>query len=97
VRYDGTETINASMDAIFSIQQSSGTSRQVEMVLFKNGTELTGSRMIATAASGEWHLMALKFNTTLATNDYLEVFIKANSSATINFASGYLRISGIAS
>lgn len=96
VRYDGTETINASIDFIFSIQQSSGTSRQVEMALFKNGTELTGSRMIATASSGEWHLMALKFNTTLATDDYLEVFIKANSSATINFASGYLRISGIA-
>ena len=96
VRYDGVETINASMDAIFSIQQSSGTSRQVQMALFKNGSELTGSRMIATAASGEWNVLSLKFNTTLATNDYLEVFIKADSSATINFASGYLRINGIA-
>ena len=96
LRYDGTETINASMDAIFSIQQSSGSSKQVQMAFFKNGTELTGSRMIATAASGEWHVMALKFNTTLATDDYIEVFIKADASATINFASGYLRISGIA-
>lgn len=96
LRYDGTETINASMDAIFSIQQSSGSSKQVQMVFYKNGSELTGSRMIATAASGEWHVMALKFNTTLATNNYIEVFIKADASATINFASGYLRISGIA-
>jgi hypothetical protein len=52
--------------------------------------------MIATADSGQWHVIALKFNTTMATNDYLEVFIKADASATINFASGYLRISGIA-
>lgn len=96
VRFDGPETINASMDAIFSLQQSSGTARQVEMVLYKNGSELVGSRMIATATSGEWHVVALKFNTTLAVNDYVEVFIKANSAATINFASGYLRISGIA-
>lgn len=96
IRYDGTETIAASMDAIFSIQQSSGSSKQVQMAFFKNGSELTGSRMITTAASGEWHVMALKFNTTMATNDYLEVFIKADASATINFASGYLRISGIA-
>lgn len=96
LRYDGTETINASMDAIFSIQQSSGSSKQVQMVFYKNGSELMGSRMIATAASGEWHVMALKFNTTLATNNYIEVFIKADASATINFASGYLRISGIA-
>ena len=96
IRYDGTETINASMDAIFSVQQSSGSSKQVQMAFFKNGTELTGSRMIATADSGQWHVIALKFNTTMATDDYLEVFIKADASATINFASGYLRISGIA-
>lgn len=96
IRYDGTETINASLDAIFSIQQSSGSSKQVQMVFYKNGSELVGSRMITTAASGEWHVMALKFNTTLATNNYIEVFIKADASATINFASGYLRISGIA-
>lgn len=96
IRYDGTETINASMDAIFSVQQSSGSAKQVQMAFFKNGTELTGSRMISTAASGEWNVIALKFNSTLATDDYLEVFIKADASATINFASGYLRISGIA-
>lgn len=96
VRFDGPETISASLDACFSLQQSSGTARQVEMVLYKNGSELLGSRMIATAASGEWHVVCLKYNTTLAVNDYVEVFIKASSAATINFASGYLRISGIA-
>jgi hypothetical protein len=84
------------MDAIFSIQQASGSAKQVQMAFFKNGTELTGSRMIATADSGQWHVITLKFNTTMATNDYLEVFIKVDANATINFASGYLRISGIA-
>ena len=96
VRYDGTETINASIDSSFSIQQSSGTARQVEMVLYKNGTELVGSRVITTAASGEWHTISFSFDTTLATNGYIEIFVKASASATINFASGYLRIFGIA-
>jgi hypothetical protein len=94
VRYDGTESINGNIDAVFSIQQSSGTARQVQMSVFKNGSELLGSRTIATANSGAWATIVLKGDTTLATNDYLEVFIKADSSATINFASGYLRISG---
>jgi hypothetical protein len=95
VRFDGSETINAAIDCVFSIQQSSGTSRQVQMAIFKNGAELLGSRTIATATSGTWATIVLKGDTTLDTNDYLEVFIKADSSATINFASGYLRINGI--
>jgi hypothetical protein len=96
VRYDGTETINALLDGSFSIQQASGTSRQVEMAFYKNGTELLGSRVIATAVSGEWHTISFSYDTTLATNNYIEVFVKANSAATINFAAGYLRIFGIA-
>lgn len=96
IRYDGTESIAAAIDAIFSIQQSSGSSKQVEMVFYKNGSELVGSRMIATADSGAWDVINIKFDTTLSTNDYIEVFISADSAATINFASGYLRISGIA-
>lgn len=96
VRYDGTETINASIDAAFSIQQASGTARQVEMVLYKNGTELVGSRVISTADSGAWHTISFSFDTTLSATNYIEIFVKANSAATINFASGYLRIFGIA-
>lgn len=97
IRYDGSETIAAAIDSCFSIQQSSGTSRQVQLCFYKNGSELVGSRMISTAASGEWAVICVKFDTLLATNDYIEVFIKVDSAATINFASGYLRISGIAS
>lgn len=96
VRYDGTETIAASLDGFFSLQQSSGSVKQVQMVYYKNGSELLGSRMICTAASGEWRNIPIQFNTTLATNDYIEVFIKADANATVNFASGYLRITGIA-
>jgi hypothetical protein len=96
IRYDGSEIISASLDGNFSIQQASGSLRQVELAFYKNGVELTGSRMILSAASGEWRNIAIKFNTSLATNDYIEVFIRADASTTINFASGYVRITGIA-
>ena len=95
IRYDGAETLSAALTATFSIQQSSGTSRNVEVVFYKNGAALAGSRVIATAASGEWHQITTAFNTELAANDYIEVFTKADSAATINYASGYLRITGV--
>jgi len=95
IRYDGTETVSAALTATFSIQQSSGTDRNVEIVFYKNGAALAGSRVIATAASGSWNQITTAFNTELATNDYIEVFTKADSAATINYASGYLRITGV--
>jgi hypothetical protein len=94
IRYDGTETINASLDAVFSLTQSSGSAKALQLVFFKNGVELTGSRMIATVANAEYHVITVKFNTTLSTNDYIEVFGKIDSAATVNFVSGYLRITG---
>lgn len=97
IRFDGTETINAHLDARFALKQASGTSRDVEIAFYKNGTELVGTRMINTVTSADWHLISIVGATTLATNDYIEVFVKASATATINFASGTLSITGIAS
>lgn len=97
IQYDGAEDISAALTGTFSIQQASGTNRQVELVFYKSGVALAGSRVIATAVSGEWHQISVAFNTTLSTNDYIEVFTKSDSAATINYASGYLRITGVPS
>lgn len=97
IRYDGTETINATIDACFSVSQSSGSAKALQLVFYKNGTELLGSRMIATVANAEYHVICVKFDTTLASTNYIEVFGKIDSATTVNFASGYLRITGIAS
>lgn len=94
IRYDGTETINAVVDAVFSVTQASGSAKALQLAFYKNGSELLGSRMIATVANGEYHVITVKFDTTLATNNYLEVFGKIDSATTVNFVSGYLRITG---
>lgn len=96
VRYDGTETISASLHCNFSLQQASGSLKQLQLAIYKNGAELMGSRMIASIASGEWRVLSLAYDTALATNDYIEVVVKADASCTVNFAAGYLKITGIA-
>lgn len=96
VRYDGSETIAASITLAFSFKQASGSAREIQLSLFKNGVEVPGSRMVTTAVSGEWKALPIKSELNLSTNDYLEVFIKADASCTINFASGQFVINGIA-
>jgi hypothetical protein len=97
IRYDGSESISTAITFTASIQQSSGGDKQVELVIYKNGVALSGSRVVATAATGAWNQLTSAFNTTLNTNDYVEVFVKADAAATINFASAYLRITGVPS
>lgn len=94
LRYDGAETIHASLTFTASVQQASGGDREVEMVFDINGTKLEGSRVVTTASSGTWVQFTTAFNTTLDTNDIIEVHVKADAIATINFASAYLRIVG---
>lgn len=96
VRYDGVETINATLDARFSLKQTSGTAKDVDIVFYKNGVELAGTRMVVTTSNAEWHFISILGSTALATNDYIEVFVKASAAATVNFASGILNITGIA-
>lgn len=96
VRYDGTETINATLDARFAVSQTSGTSKDVQLVFYKNGSEIVGSRMVTSTNTADWHIHSISTAVALATNDYVEVFIKASASVTVSFASGLLSIKGIA-
>jgi len=97
IRYDGTETILASLDAVFSITHAAGAARALELAFYKNGTALANSRVISTVSSGEYEVICLKFDTSLSTNDYIEVYGRIDTNTTVNFASGYLRITGAAS
>lgn len=97
IRYDGTESINAIIDARFSLSQTSGSAKDVQLTIFKNGTELAGSRSITSTTTAQYHLISILSSTVLNTNDYIEVFIKSSASVTVLFAGGTISISGIAS
>ena len=90
--YDGTDDVYGALHFVASVKQASGGDRELELALFKNGVELNGTRSIMTIESGKWGTFALNSITSLSTNDYLEVFIKADSAHTTDFAGAKLAI-----
>lgn len=94
-RYDGTEDMHAFVDFNASTKQSSGGTIDVEIVLYKNGVSVEGSRVVRSATSGSWGSVTLGYDIILSTNDYLEFFLKTPSgAATILFAHAYAKVTG---
>jgi hypothetical protein len=73
-----TGTSSTTLDVVFtiSLDQASGASRDVEAAIYKNGTVVNGSHAIITATSGEKHSITCHADVVVATNDYLEVFLR---------------------
>ena len=95
LRYDGTDTITAFVQFTFAYQNNSGTDRDVEIEIYKNGSSFNGAHTIVTASSGSWASVTLPDVGSLATNDYLEVFVKADANFTLDIASASLTVMGV--
>lgn len=90
--YTGTENVIADLSLMLSPKQASGTQRDVEWAIYKNGTEVAGTRVIRSITSGTWGSVGLSALTTLATNDYIEIFTKADASCTVDYAGAFFTI-----
>lgn len=75
-----------------SIRQASGTSKDIQLSLYKSGVEIAGTRTIRTISSGAWNSVTLNAITPLAPSDYLEVFILADGAHTTEFAVAQLTV-----
>lgn len=95
LRYDGSETITATAQFTIAFRNNSGTSRDIEIILRKNGSTFNGGHTINTAISGEWKTMTMVDIGSLATNDYLEVFIKGSAAFTLDIAAASLTVMGV--
>ena len=95
LRYDGTDTKNVTITLATACNQASGSNKDVEFALFKNGTELAGSRSVRTTTTGDWGSITVIGSTTMATNDYIEVKTKASAAATIQYASLSMSVLGV--
>jgi hypothetical protein len=95
IRYDGTDTKNVTITLATACNQASGSNKDVEFALFKNGTELAGSRSVRTTTTGDWGSITVIGSTTMATNDYIEVKTKASAAATIQYASLSMSVLGV--
>jgi len=94
LKYTGTETIVSFTNFTFSYKNDSGTSRDLEVVFYKNGSVMNGGHIIVTAVSGEWKHATLTDIGTFSTNDYLEIYVKGSAAFTLDIASASLTAMG---
>lgn len=93
--YTGTGNITAHCSFTCNYKNNSGTSRNLEMVFYKNGSVMNGGHVIVTANSGDWKSVTLTDMSSLATNDYIEIFVKADASFTLDIAAASLIVTGV--
>jgi hypothetical protein len=93
--YTDAGSLTAFCTFTFNFKNNSGTDRDLEMIFYKNGSPMNGGHIIVTAASGEWKSATLADTTTLAQNDYIEIFVKADASFTLDVAGASLIVHGV--
>lgn len=94
LRYDGVETLAGRVVMNASFRQSSGSDKDIQWVLYKNGSVLVGSRIISTTETAKWVNSTVVFDVSLSTNDYIEVFAQSSSGFNTDYAKLYLSIEG---
>lgn len=95
LKYIGTESTFALLNFTLNFQNSSGTDKQLELTYYKNGSPLNGGHIIVTSENNHWRSATLSDYGSFSTNDYLEIFVKANASFTLDIASASLTILGV--
>ncbi len=95
IRYDGLQTFIA--DITVETSTSSGTgSRDMQLVLFKNGTVLPYSRVYNNMPNNaNWFSTSLTYQVSLSTNDYIEVAHASSVTGNISYAKFNVTISGV--
>jgi hypothetical protein len=95
LRYDGSETITAFVQFTIAFKNNSGSDKDLEVEIYKNGSSFNGAHTIVTAVSGVWNSMTLPDVGSLSTDDYLEIFVKGSAAFTLDIASASLTVTGV--
>ena len=93
--YTGTRNVSSNIHISISTSQATGSSHNVEWQIYKNGSPLAGAHVIRTISSGTWGSVALLGNSTLVTNDYLEIYSKISTAGNVQYASIFWSIKGL--
>jgi hypothetical protein len=81
--YTGTETQVVRIDCALTLSPVSGANQHISAYIAKNGSVVTASRQQAHISNGADMNMSVCWQSSLATNDYIEVFVQ-NGTATNN-------------
>jgi hypothetical protein len=93
--YTGTRDISSNIHISISTSQATGSAHNVEWQIYKNGSALAGAHVIRTISSGTWGSVSLLGNSTLSTNDYLEIYSKISTAGNVQYASIFWSIKGL--
>jgi hypothetical protein len=81
--YTGTETQVVRIDCALTLSPVSGANQHISAYIAKNGSVVTASRQQTHISNGTDMNMSVCWQSSLATNDYIEVFVQ-NGTATNN-------------
>lgn len=94
--YTGTRTLTTKLIFNISLDQASGSNRDIEVAVYKNGSLVPGSTVVNTTSSAIKVLTTCLIDTTMATNDYVEAFVKnAGAGGDVRVYSFYLSAVGL--
>lgn len=92
LKYTGTEDVIAHCSFVFNFENASGADRELEITFYKNGSLMNGGHIIVTSENNHWRSATLTDMVSLSTDDYVEVFVKADNTFTLNIAAASLII-----
>ena len=92
--YSNTVDINAQITITLSSSQASGSDKEVEWLIYKNGVAIPGAHTIRTISTGDWGSISVTGFVSLAPTDYIEVYSKKSSAGNVLYASSFWSIVG---
>lgn len=82
--YTGTDTAPFLITYSASVDQSTGSNKDISFAIAKNGTVVGGYSLTSTQ-SGQKHILTGSFTVSLATNNYVEIFaLNSGASGAVN-------------
>ena len=80
--YTGTHALNLTIIYTISVDQASGSNKDITLAIYKNGV-LSNAQMIATTSSGEKDVIAGTTTVSCVTNDYFEIYVDVSANTTV--------------
>ena len=77
--YTGTNNRHVHIVSDISFKHSTGSGQDCYYAIFVNGVEEAGSNVIQTADSANYQQIAIHWDATLSTDDYVEIYLKTAS------------------
>lgn len=77
--YTGTLTENMVVVVTMTVKHSAGSNTDIHVQVFKNGSGVTGTEHVTTANSANYRSLTTVAHLSMATNDYVEIYMKTAS------------------